>query len=122
METGETMLRILLCSCLALGLSVGLQAQQKRKSKAAPKTVTLTGCVDSQPGEHFVLKGDVNLKKIARLEGVRFANERFAKYLGHTISVTGHFRSKSDPVVVGVTKIKHISELCMPNILNENQK
>ena len=116
------MLRILLCSCLALGLSVGLQAQQKRKSKAAPKTVTLTGCLDSQPGEHFVLKGDVNLKKTARLEGVGFANERFAKYLGHTVSVTGRFRSETDPVVVGVTKIKHISELCMPNMPDGNRK
>ncbi len=116
------MFRILLCSCLALGLSLNLHAQQKRKSKVAPKTVTLRGCVDSQPGEHFILRGDANLKKSVRLEGVGFANENFAKYLGHTVSVTGRFRSEADPVVVGVTKIKHISELCMPNMPDGKQK
>ena len=84
------------------------------QSKSPNRSVSLTGCLDEQPGSQYVLRGLNELKLIAKLEPDGFAVQAFAKYLGRKVSVKGRQMSESEPVVLRVRTIKALSGPCAP--------
>ena len=96
------------CFCGALALCATPQ------SKSSSGSVSMTGCLDEQPGPQYVLRGLNELKLIAKLEPDGFAVQSFAKYLGRKVSVKGRLISESDPAVMRVTNIKALSGPCAP--------
>lgn len=106
-------MRWVLIPVLAAALA-GVPAAQQKQQKAAPRT-TLTGCIDEEPGSRYVLLGSAQLNKKAELKPQGFANESFAKYLGHQVKVTGTLESDGDPAVFRVRSVERISEICAPD-------
>jgi hypothetical protein len=81
---------------------------------AAAKPASLTGCIDEQPGPRYVLRGDQQLRLIARLEPDGFSVQSFAKYLGHKVVVTGQLNTEGEPPLMMVKSIKRVAAFCAP--------
>lgn len=107
-----------LATCLALSaLTAGAaDTKQQKKGSGAGKGVetakaeSLTGCVD-QRGETYILSG-AQMKEEAKLSGKAFADENFARYIGHLVTVRGTVDRSTSPPVVQVVKIDEVSATC----------
>ncbi len=88
-------------------------APKQEKAPAKPSDASLTGCVDEQNG-HYILTDDKEMTPIANLEADGFAQEGFAKHLGHKVTVRGT-SSPGDPrPTFKVRSITTVSETCAP--------
>ncbi len=85
-------------------------ADQKKAPQTNQPVTTLTGCVDEQPGEQYVLLDPDDMKQTTILEASGFPNTGFARFLGHTVRVTG----RQDGSSVKVSKIISIRDTCSP--------
>ena len=110
------------CALLILLLVAPLSAQtagknkKVRKTRPAPATQSITGCVDEKTTD-YILRSDDMLKEIAKLEPVGFDAKNFARFVGHKVTVTGELVTSSELPILRVTSldhIKNISDLCVP--------
>jgi hypothetical protein len=107
----EEMIRILAMITVSTALLFA-QAPKKDQKKAAGTAVTLTGCIDQETSEQYVLLGNKQLNKKAILQPGPYPNDGFAQFVGHTVEVRGRLVSNGDTAVVKVSGVKRISELC----------
>jgi len=87
-----------------------------KEAKKTFRNQVVTGCLDEKPG-YYVLRSDDVLKEIAQLDPVGFEKQIFARYVGHKVSITGELNSSTEPPTLRVlspTRIKDISEMCVP--------
>jgi hypothetical protein len=97
------------------GSATSADPQKNESQKSQPKkTSSLTGCVDERDG-HYLLVNDRNMDPIADLEGDGFANEGFAKHMGHKVTVTGRQESQGGRTVFRVRTVVTVSETCAPS-------
>jgi hypothetical protein len=100
---------------LLLSADACLAQAPKKKNTARPATaVTLGGCIDQAPNGNFILINNTELKKVVTLHGDGFADEGFAKYLGHEVKVTGRVDKESAEPVMRVRSVDRLSETCTP--------
>jgi len=94
-------------------LAVCVHAQTDKTHKAAKES--LTGCIDERQGQ-YVLTNDVNLQVISRLQpAAGSAEDNFARYLGHKVTVRGKLSRESSPPTMTVENLASISDSCAPN-------
>ena len=88
-------------------------AQTNPRSKAEPKTASMTGCIDEDNGR-YILVDDRELKPIADLEAEGFPTEGFAKHMGHKVIVRGISNTGDVRPLFKVRSIDTVSETCAP--------
>jgi hypothetical protein len=111
---------VLACSmCLPALLPAGEPAQQEQQRdrkladpKAKQEEKALTGCIDEQEGNRYVLIDARSLAPIATLEAVGFPNESFAKHLGNTVVVKGTLDSSLPRPVMKARSVEFIGNGC----------
>jgi hypothetical protein len=104
----------LLAIALLLLTPLSSPCAEAPKSKAAGKTASLTGCIDERNAGKYVLVDPVRLNPVAELEADGFANEGFAKHLGHKVVVKGREMENEGRTVLRVRSIEVMSETCEP--------
>jgi hypothetical protein len=75
------------------------------KAKAAQQQIT--GCLD-QRAEAYVLKSEKDMTAVTTLKGKAFSDDNFARYVGHTVTVSGTM----DGDLFWVTKIVNVADTC----------
>ncbi|MFN7992964.1 MAG: hypothetical protein U0Q18_05160 [Bryobacteraceae bacterium] len=96
---------------IAAWFVLALPAQTENRARPDAKD-SLTGCVDERDGI-YVLTNDTNLKVIARLRPVEGSpDDRFARHLGHKVTVRGKLSNEGSPPVMTVKSVDTISEAC----------
>jgi hypothetical protein len=88
-------------------------AQTNPQSKTAPKTTSISGCIDEDNGR-YILVDDRELKPIADLEADGFPTEGFAKHMGHKVIVRGTSNPGEIRPLFKVRSIETVSETCAP--------
>jgi hypothetical protein len=68
--------------------------------------VSLTGMLDERPGATYILRGEPDMDLLAVLKPGRFANQAFAKYVGHRVTVRGRLDRSGDEPVMTVTRVE----------------
>ncbi len=101
-------------SAMVAGYGPGpMFAQTNPQSKAAPKTASMTGCIDEENGR-YILVDDRELKPIADLEAEGFPTEGFAKHMGQKVIVRGTSTTGEVRPLFKVRSIETVSETCAP--------
>ena len=74
------------------------------KKKADAKSGTYSGCID-QRGEQYVLSGTSQMRTVAILRGKGFSDENFARYIGHSVTLTAEEQNEGETRILLVSKI-----------------
>ena len=92
----------------ALGLA-GPDGKRNKDPTTKPKATQqqITGCLD-QRGEAYVLKSEKDMTAVTTLKAKAFSDDNFARYVGHTVSVSG----AKDGDSFWVTKIVNVANTC----------
>jgi len=99
---------------IAIAASLFAQTAKKDKAPSRPAAVTMSGCIGQASDGNFILTDNEELNKIITLRGEGFADEGFAKHLGHQVKVTGRIAKEGDEQVLRVKKIETVSQTCHP--------
>jgi hypothetical protein len=99
---------------IAIAACLFAQTAKKDKAPSRPAAVTMSGCIGQASDGNFILTDNEELNKIITLHGEGFADEGFAKHLGHQVKVTGRIAKEGDEQVLRVKKIETVSETCHP--------
>ena len=75
---------------------------------------TLTGCVEEQPGQKYVLRDVKQGKLIAEVDPIVFPGQSLAMFVGRLARRQGRLSSGSDSAVMRVRTIKTLSGPCAP--------
>jgi hypothetical protein len=75
------------------------------------KPEKMTGCLDEK-GETYILRDLTGAREMATLRGKGFANDNFARYVGHTVTVHGTIEKEGELPVFNVTKIDDAGPGC----------
>jgi len=89
--------------------ALGLAGPDPKPKASSTKSQEITGCLD-QRGDGYVLKSEKDMKDVTRLKGKAFSDDNFARYVGHTVTVSG----TRDGELLLVTKIVNIANTCAP--------
>ena len=94
----------------ALGLA-GPDGKRSKDPATKPKATQqqITGCLD-QRSENYVLKSEKDMTAVTTLKGKAFSDDNFARYVGHTVTVSG----TKDGDLFWVTKIVNVADTCSP--------
>ena len=89
------------------------------RKQASGKTVmiTLTGCMDEQPGPKYVLLAPDTAEPIAELEPAGFEVQNLARFVGHSVSVRGERGTDRTPPVLRIKQfadVKNVADQCVP--------
>lgn len=98
---------------LLIAAPLGQPAQKEKKSAS---TTVITGCLDEK-ADYYVIRTADSLKELAALEPVGFEKQLFARFVGHTVAITGELVSSSEPPTLRVrsySNIKDIADMCVP--------
>jgi hypothetical protein len=92
--------------------AVGLAGPDSKPTKgpaAKPRAAQqqITGCLD-QRGEAYVLKSEKDMTAVTTVRGKVFSDDNFARYVGHTVTVSG----TKDGDLFWVTKIVNVADTC----------
>jgi hypothetical protein len=104
---------ILSAALVAGQTSRPINAPTNTQSKAAPKTASMSGCIDEDNGR-YILVDDRELKPIADLVADGFPTEGFARHMGHKVIVRGISSPGDSRPLFKVRSIETISETCAP--------
>jgi hypothetical protein len=94
-------------------LAFAAPQESRPKQQTAARQTAVTGCVDEKEGR-YVLIHDQTRDLIANLEAEGFPAERFARHLGHKVTVRGAAASEGSTPVFKVRSIETVSETCGP--------
>jgi hypothetical protein len=94
---------------IAAVVLAGPDSKRTKDPAAKPKAAQqqITGCLD-QRGEAYVLKSEKDMSAVTTVRGKALSDDNFARYVGHTVSVSG----TKDGDLFWVTKIVNIADSC----------